>query len=116
MPSWKTGRTGWRTFCAASGSSASTTTRSSWRTTRATSNAARRASGPVSSTPPSIRFSRADELAYIVNNSESKVLIFSEEKRTIATEALKQCPNVEVALIADGPGDEPSILNLDEAT
>ncbi len=57
-----------------------------------------------------------DELAYIVNNSESRVLIFSEEKRAIATEALKQCPNVEVAVIVDGPGDGAAILNLDEAT
>ena len=57
-----------------------------------------------------------DELAYIVNNSESRVLIFSEEKRAVATEALKQCPNVEVAVIVDGPGDGASILNLDEAT
>ena len=56
-----------------------------------------------------------DELAYIVNNSESKVLIFSEEKRAVATEALKQCPHVQVALVADGAGDGSSILNLDEA-
>jgi long-chain acyl-CoA synthetase len=56
------------------------------------------------------------ELAYIVNNSESKVLIFSEEKRVVATEALKQCPGVEVAMIVDGPGDGVTILNLDDAT
>jgi long-chain acyl-CoA synthetase len=56
-----------------------------------------------------------DEVAYIVNNSESKVLIFSEEKRAVATEALKQCPNVQVALVADGPGGGAAILNLDEA-
>jgi long-chain acyl-CoA synthetase len=58
----------------------------------------------------------ADELAYIVNNSESKVLIFSEEKRAVAVEALRQCPKVEVSLIVDGPGDGETILNLDEAT
>ena len=57
-----------------------------------------------------------DELAYIVNNSESRVLIFSEEKRAIATEALKQCPNVEVAVIVDGPADGAAILNLNDAT
>lgn len=61
-------------------------------------------------------FLTADELAYIVDNSESKVLIFSEEKRTVATEALKQCPDIKVALVADGPGGgELSILNLDDA-
>ena len=57
-----------------------------------------------------------DEVAYIVNNSESRVLIFSEEKRAVATEALKQCPNVEVAVIVDGPGDGAAIHNLGEAT
>ena len=44
------------------------------------------------------------------------MLIFSEEKRPVATEALKQCPDVEVALIADGPGDGVTVLNLDKAT
>ena len=57
-----------------------------------------------------------DEVAYIVNNSESRVLIFSEEKRAVATEALKQCPNVEVAVTVDGPGDGAAILNLCDAT
>jgi long-chain acyl-CoA synthetase len=60
-------------------------------------------------------FLTADEVAYIVNNSESTVLIFSEDKRAIATEALQQCPGVKVALVADGPGDGAYILNLDEA-
>jgi long-chain acyl-CoA synthetase len=57
----------------------------------------------------------ADEVAYIVDNSESEVLIFSEEKRAVATEALRLCPNIKVALIADGPGDGDLILNLDDA-
>ena len=60
-------------------------------------------------------FLTPDELAYIVNNSESKVLIFSEEKRAVALEALRQCPKVEVSLVADGPGDGARILNLDQA-
>ncbi len=60
-------------------------------------------------------FLKADELAYIINNSESRVLIFSEEKRAVAAEALKQCPKVEVSLVVDGPGDGKSVLNLDEA-
>src|SRR3954471_6714029 len=50
-------------------------------------------------------FLTAQELAYIVNNSESKVLIFSEEKRAVAIDALRQCPRVEVALVVNGPGD-----------
>src|SRR3984885_2743589 len=58
----------------------------------------------------------ADELAYIVNNSESRVLIFSEAKRAVALEALSQCPKIEISLVVDGPGDGVRILNLDEAT
>ena len=58
----------------------------------------------------------ADEVAYIVNNSESKALIFSEEKRKIALDVLKQCPKIEVALVVDGPGDGNKIVNLEEAT
>src|SRR5436309_9358831 len=58
----------------------------------------------------------ADEVAYIVNNSESKVLIFSQEKRAVALEALQQCPKIEVSLVIDGPGDGQKILNLDDAT
>jgi long-chain acyl-CoA synthetase len=58
----------------------------------------------------------ADEVAYIVNNSESKVLIFSQEKRAVATGALQQCPKIEVALVVDGPGEGANVLNLDEAT
>ncbi|MCO5129928.1 MAG: AMP-binding protein [Xanthobacteraceae bacterium] len=60
-------------------------------------------------------FLKADELAYILDNSESRVLIFSEEKRAVALEAMKQCPRVEVGLVVDGPGDGDKILNLDEA-
>src|ERR1700709_2718246 len=61
-------------------------------------------------------FLTADELAYIVNNSESRVLIFSEAKREVALQALRRCPKVEVSLVVDGPGEGDRILNLDEAT
>ncbi|MGB3447371.1 MAG: AMP-binding protein [Xanthobacteraceae bacterium] len=60
-------------------------------------------------------FLKADELAYITDNSESRVLIFSEEKRAVAEEALRQCPKIEVSLVVDGPGNGSTILNLDEA-
>src|SRR5258707_12563864 len=50
-------------------------------------------------------FLTAQELAYIVNNSESKVLIFSEATREVALEALRQSPTVEGSLVADGPGN-----------
>src|SRR5260221_4389466 len=58
----------------------------------------------------------ADELAYIVNNSESRVLIFSEAKRELAIAALRQCPKIEVSLVVHGPGDGDRILNYEEAT
>jgi long-chain acyl-CoA synthetase len=61
-------------------------------------------------------FLTPEEVTYIVNNSESKVLIFSQEKLSVATEALKNCPNVEVAIIVDAPGDRETILNLHDAT
>src|ERR1700730_7280700 len=44
----------------------------------------------------------ASELAYIVNNSESRVLFTSVAKLDIAREALKQCPKVELCIVVDG--------------
>lgn len=61
-------------------------------------------------------FLTADEVAYIVNNSESRVLIFSEQQRDVSLEALEHCPAVEVAVVVDGPGAGTRVLNLDEAT
>jgi long-chain acyl-CoA synthetase len=61
-------------------------------------------------------FLTAGELAYIVNNSESRVLIVSEETRATALAAIGQCPKVEAVLVVDGPGDGERILNLDETT
>ena len=45
------------------------------------------------------------ELAYIVDNSESRVLITSVAKLDVAREALKECPKVELCIVADGPGE-----------
>jgi long-chain acyl-CoA synthetase len=42
-----------------------------------------------------------DELAYIVNNSESKVLIISVSKLQVATEALENCADIEIVLVVD---------------
>ena len=56
------------------------------------------------------------ELAYIVNNSQSRVLITSVAKLDVAREALKECPNVELCIVADGPGESERIVGLDEAT
>ncbi len=60
-------------------------------------------------------FLTAGELAYIVNNSLSKVLITSEARRAVALAAMAECPNVELCLIVDGPGHGKRIRNLDEA-
>jgi long-chain acyl-CoA synthetase len=61
-------------------------------------------------------FLTPEELAYILNNSEAKILITSEAKRTVAMAALKSCPNIALCLIADGPGDGERVQNLDAAT
>lgn len=47
-----------------------------------------------------------DELAYIVNNSESKALITSRAKRDVAMAAIRQCPKITLCLIVDGTGDD----------
>ena len=57
-----------------------------------------------------------DELAYIVDNSQSRVLIVSQGTLATALTALERCPKVDVVLVVDGPGDGKRILNLDEAT
>ena len=60
-------------------------------------------------------FLTVEELAYILNNSQSKVLITSQAKREVALAALALCPKVELCLIADGEGSGPQIVNLDAA-
>jgi long-chain acyl-CoA synthetase len=56
------------------------------------------------------------ELAYIVNNSLSQVLITSQSHLAVAREALRDCPRVKLCLVVDGPGDGDAVGNLDEAT
>jgi long-chain acyl-CoA synthetase len=48
----------------------------------------------------------ADELAYIVNNSDSRVVITSAEKLDVVRAVVSQCPAVERWLVVDGPSDE----------
>jgi long-chain acyl-CoA synthetase len=57
----------------------------------------------------------ADEVAYIINNSQSRVLITSQDKRETALKALEQCPKIELVLVVNGPGDGKRVHNLDEA-
>src|SRR3984885_11992751 len=58
----------------------------------------------------------ASELAYIVNNSESRILITSKAKLDVAREALKQCPKVELCIVVDGASESERIIGLEEAT
>src|SRR5882757_10069603 len=56
------------------------------------------------------------ELAYIVDNSESRILITSTAKLEVARAALKECPRVELCIVADGPGESDRIVGLQRAT
>ena len=47
-----------------------------------------------------------DELAYILDNSESQVLITSRAQRDTALEAVAQCPGIRLVLVVDDPDDE----------
>ena len=53
----------------------------------------------------------ADEVAYIVNNSDSTVLVTSLAKREVAFAALAQCPDVTLCLIADSPDDDHTMVH-----
>jgi len=56
------------------------------------------------------------ELAYILNNSASRILITSAAKLDVAREALKECPKVELCIVADGAGESDRIVGLKDAT
>jgi long-chain acyl-CoA synthetase len=58
----------------------------------------------------------ASELAYIVSNSEARILITSTAKLDVAREALKECPKVELCIVADGASESERIVGLREAT
>src|SRR5438552_10690205 len=58
----------------------------------------------------------ADELAYILTNSQSRILITSRAKLDVAREALKECPKVELCIVADGEGESDRIVGLRQAT
>jgi long-chain acyl-CoA synthetase len=58
----------------------------------------------------------AGELTYILTNSQSRILITSRPKLDVAREALKECPQVELCIVADGNGESDRIVGLREAT
>jgi long-chain acyl-CoA synthetase len=58
----------------------------------------------------------ADEVAYILTNSESQLLITSAALRDVALTAMAQAPNVRVGLIVDATGDDGPLVDYVEAT
>ena len=56
------------------------------------------------------------ELAYIIDNSESRILITSVAKLEVAREALKLCPKIELCIVVDGESESERIVGLPEAT
>jgi long-chain acyl-CoA synthetase len=57
----------------------------------------------------------AEEVAYIVQNSQSRVLITSAAKREVAQAVAAMCPGLDLCLIVDGD-DAGALRNLDRAT
>ncbi len=57
----------------------------------------------------------AEEVAFIVNDSETKVLITSAACREVAFEAIKDCPNVSLHLIVDGSEVDSPFIDYVEA-
>src|SRR4051794_17022153 len=56
-----------------------------------------------------------DELAFILNNSQSKALITSKANYAVAAKALPQCPEVKLLLIVDGSDEYAPFEDLDRA-
>src|SRR5690242_2022406 len=56
------------------------------------------------------------ELAYILNNSQSRILITSAAKLDVAREAIKECPKIELCIVADGTSESDRIVGLEEVT
>src|SRR3954447_10311428 len=48
-----------------------------------------------------------DELAYIIDNSESKALIVSRDPLPVAVDAIGQCPKLELFRVVDLTGGPP---------
>ena len=57
----------------------------------------------------------AGELAYIVNDSLSQVLITSQSRLAVARDALRDYYHVKLCLVVDGPSEGDAVRNLDEA-
>lgn len=58
----------------------------------------------------------ADEVAYILRDSESKVLVTSAALSEVAIAAMERAPDVSLGLIVDPTGDDGPLVGLAEAT
>jgi long-chain acyl-CoA synthetase len=58
----------------------------------------------------------ADELAYIVSNSESKVLFTSRALLPVAREAIAQCPDMIACFVVDAGENDDVFADFEEAT
>lgn len=56
------------------------------------------------------------ELAYLLVNSQSKILITSMAKLDIAREAIQACPEIKLCIVADGAGESDCIVGLADVT
>src|SRR5437879_7007158 len=56
------------------------------------------------------------ELAYILTNSQSRILITSEAKLDIAREAIQSCPGIDLCIVVDGQSEGERIVGLEAAT
>src|SRR5690348_2984067 len=56
------------------------------------------------------------ELAYILDNSQSRILITSVAKLDVAREAIKEAPRVELCIVVDGESETERIVGLAQAT
>lgn len=57
----------------------------------------------------------AEEMAFIVNDSDSRVVITSAARREVAAEAMAACPNVSLWLLVGG-GDDGAFVDYARAT
>jgi long-chain acyl-CoA synthetase len=58
----------------------------------------------------------AGELAYILNNSQSRILITSRAKLDVACAAIKEAPKVELCIVVDGESENDRVVGLAQAT
>lgn len=57
----------------------------------------------------------ADELAFIINDSQSKVVVTSRAKRDVVVAAMKQCLHVKLWLMVDRATDDPLFVDYASA-